>query len=697
MVRHLVEAAGEPYPNPPNDIHPQELDNRYHPREIFCPRSADSSQLAAVMAAAEGTDFILEGPPGTGKSQTIANIIANCLAHGKRVLFVAEKRAALDVVHRRLREEGLEPFCLELHSNKTGKGEVLAQFKQSLDVLESQENQEWEDRAVELGTLRETLNGYSHALHERQPCGLSAYNCLDYLLPRQGQSIARIEKWDDIVNTPSPILERARELSRLVQDRVQQVGKLDDHLLAEIGREDWSPAWAEGMLARVQTLTNLSKEAQQSANELRAWMKRPGLMASLTDLYHLAYLLETLCQSQPVGPAFVTMPWTKVSTDIDSWMALVKERGDLRSELAIFAETRLLALNLDEIQQKWHASQASWFLPKWIGCNFVRKNLQSARADESRLGVDSIPDTLQKALRLRTLNQELSSVAPAAIETVGDFWENGNPSPEKIKEIQTWGESLHSRLLDCAGDDLVWLEHLRQLLAALFREGPAAYALDSTIGSRFVWFLNSFAVFVTEFNAVSDELLLRRATLDGASDHLVAVNALIERFQAGWPHLRLWCAWQKVRAEALGMGLESLIEHFERSGVDPTDLPGLFERSFRRALLFAAIDKDPILKGFFGREHSERIEKFRLLDDRMSLLAREGIRNRLSVGIPREQSNDVSKSEIGLLRKELGKKMRHIPVRQLISRIPTVADHPKCTTSGHLKVHHYSDGKQVPV
>ena len=61
-----------------------------HPRDIFCPRSADSSQLAAVMAAAAGHDFVLEGPPGTGKSQTITNIISHCLAHGKRVLFVAE-------------------------------------------------------------------------------------------------------------------------------------------------------------------------------------------------------------------------------------------------------------------------------------------------------------------------------------------------------------------------------------------------------------------------------------------------------------------------------------------------------------------------------------------------------------------------------------------------------------------------------
>ena len=173
VVNHLVNEAGTQYPNPAEDIRPEQLDNEFHPRDIFCPRSADSSQLAAVMAAAAGHDFVVEGPPGTGKSQTIANIIAHCLAHGKRVLFVAEKRAALDVVYRRLREEGLEPFCLELHSNKTGKADVVAQFDRSLKFVTDSSATDWEHRAAELERLRDSLNGYARALHRRLPCGLS--------------------------------------------------------------------------------------------------------------------------------------------------------------------------------------------------------------------------------------------------------------------------------------------------------------------------------------------------------------------------------------------------------------------------------------------------------------------------------------------------------------------------------------------
>lgn len=91
--------------------------------EIILPISADSSQYTAITDSLDKS-FVLHGPPGTGKSQTITNIIANNIAAGKRVLFVAEKAAALEVVSRRLKDIGVGDFCLELYSEKTKKTEV---------------------------------------------------------------------------------------------------------------------------------------------------------------------------------------------------------------------------------------------------------------------------------------------------------------------------------------------------------------------------------------------------------------------------------------------------------------------------------------------------------------------------------------------------------------------------------------------
>lgn len=132
VVRHVLGRGANPLPPAqfPDEL---SLDLTRDPASALCPVDADSSQLAAVEAALGGATFVLQGPPGTGKSQTIANLIARAAVAGKRVLFVAEKMAALSVVQRRLQHAGLSPFVLELHSAKAGKKEVLEQVRQALD------------------------------------------------------------------------------------------------------------------------------------------------------------------------------------------------------------------------------------------------------------------------------------------------------------------------------------------------------------------------------------------------------------------------------------------------------------------------------------------------------------------------------------------------------------------------------------
>lgn len=129
---------------------------------------ADASQMDAIECAKKGASFVLQGPPGTGKSQTITNIIAECLADGKKVLFVSEKMAALDVVHRRLKDACLDDFTLVLHSYRANKKDVLNQLGRSLELCDSQVK--LADEAYrsldQLLSDRQRLNDYSSQLHE---------------------------------------------------------------------------------------------------------------------------------------------------------------------------------------------------------------------------------------------------------------------------------------------------------------------------------------------------------------------------------------------------------------------------------------------------------------------------------------------------------------------------------------------------
>src|SRR5207248_4718398 len=198
-----------------------QLDQTHRLTETFTPLSSDSSQLAAVYAAAAGKSFVLEGPPGTGKSQTITNIIAQALANGKTVLFVAEKMAALSVVHARLNQLGLGRFCLELHSNKARKLAVIEQLGQALERLPTHEPEQWAWEAQKLEELRQELNQYVETLHRPRTTGESIFQGLSRLIGRRQARHVGLT-WD----APASIDKATLEALRDAVERLQRAGEV---------------------------------------------------------------------------------------------------------------------------------------------------------------------------------------------------------------------------------------------------------------------------------------------------------------------------------------------------------------------------------------------------------------------------------------------------------------------------------------
>lgn len=138
--------------------------------EILTIHDADSSQIHAIQDVLSGKDLVIEGPPGTGKSQTITNIIAAAIAQQKTVLFVAEKMAALNVVHSRMRDAGLGEFCLPIHSTKASRHEVVKAIGDRVKFPRHRICEVEINTAIaELQRLRMQLRGYVVALN--QPAG----------------------------------------------------------------------------------------------------------------------------------------------------------------------------------------------------------------------------------------------------------------------------------------------------------------------------------------------------------------------------------------------------------------------------------------------------------------------------------------------------------------------------------------------
>ena len=172
-----------------------EIEDSIDPCDVLVPLPSDSSQFSAIAESAKGTTFVLHGPPGTGKSQTITNMIANAVDAGKRVLFVAEKQAALSVVKKRLNEIGIGEFCMEFSSGKSAdKAAVIKDIENTLSLKDENTEEAFLREGKEIAETRDALARPYNALHKRRRLGVSVYEgILYYLQNKNAPELVNIE------------------------------------------------------------------------------------------------------------------------------------------------------------------------------------------------------------------------------------------------------------------------------------------------------------------------------------------------------------------------------------------------------------------------------------------------------------------------------------------------------------------------
>jgi len=295
VVKHLIDTPRDPYPSSSVFPNPRTLDQDFGPEQTFCPLPSDSSQLSAVMAAARGKDFVLIGPPGTGKSQTISNLIAQCLAEGKRVLFVSEKIAALDVVFRRLREVGLGEFCLELHSSKARKADVLAQLKNSWDARGEVDLEVWQKEAERLKRTRDELNVYVERMHYRHGNGRSVYDAIGAVV--DGQDVAVLPlSWPSHAAHSQKDTELLREVVDRLEVNATAVGAdaLAKGPFQEIGHADWSPTWQQGVIDAARQLLPVCDDLLADVERFRGVTRLPAVSLTRRARVSIASLARCL-------------------------------------------------------------------------------------------------------------------------------------------------------------------------------------------------------------------------------------------------------------------------------------------------------------------------------------------------------------------------------------------------------------------
>ena len=695
VVRHLIDRPGERIASDAEGGSGLRLDDTHGPTDLLAPLLSDSSQLEAMRAVDDGGDLVLEGPPGTGKSQTITNLIAHLVGNGKTVLFVSEKITALDVVHRRLGEIGLGPFCLELHSAKARKLEVLQQLGEAMDARAGFDEAGWTREAERLAGLRRELNAVVDELHAVRRNGLTVFDAIGTCIASAGRSCAPMA-WADPEIHDRADLERLRETARRIAALAGDVGALHGNALAEIGQTEWSHGWQDELAAALERADAAADHMQRAAATLAAQLPVTGAGTSMAALTAVDALADVLLgapklpaglarrSSDPATQRLLRELATRARARTQQWAAL---GGAWRDDLA--------RLDAAELRREWEGAAAKWWPSSWFAKRSIATRLMGLRSAGVRPSDADVAAMLPLLAAVNAEDRALATMHGDAQQLLGESYAGTQTDWQTVENLDAWSRTFSDAVARVEGVDVTARQGLRPRLEPLVAEHRNLLTPDSPLGSAVVAFRRAFNELSTELGSLG-RLACVDAPLTGPPDSDGALERLrttLARWRGALRSLQPWCVWRGARAAAIAQNLAGLVHLLERGDVALADAETFFERSYREWWLKRTIDAVPTLRGFSSADHQRKIREFREVDERFQKLTRAFVVARLCTKVPKPAPTVAgADSEIGLLQRERQKQRRHLPVRQLVAGMPTVLPRLKpCLLMSPLSVAQYLD------
>uniref|UniRef100_A0A973WVA5 DUF3320 domain-containing protein n=1 Tax=Bradyrhizobium quebecense TaxID=2748629 RepID=A0A973WVA5_9BRAD len=670
VVRHLIDTPTHTYAGGSGSsfIVANTIDQIIDPADLFTPLSADSSQIAAVVAAQRGGDFVLFGPPGTGKSQTIANMITNCLAHQKTVLFVSQKTAALEVVRQRMNSIGLGSYCLEVHSTKAQKSSVLEQLASAWRERDEVTEEHWSSAAGDLKAKRDQLNKLVSALHRRRANGMTAYEAFGRVVADRGR-LPDIELSWPVGTVHSPAeLARMRDTCADIRTALQAVGDPATHPLQGIEQTKWNPAWVQALQQHVDRLQAALIEVKTAAEGLAISV---GLEQVITDglLPQLVKLASVMLHADAAdGVLLLTDDALEHVRALSDLADAVRRLEAKRAELSAEYDLKATHLDLEELQRDWFEACAS---------NMV---MRGSRKKKVRLVLEpycsgGVPDDIGRDIvvmqDLAILLREIAMIRPrfAGIERL---WRGTATDVARFDSLILWADSMRD-VVDAVKLDDVAPERLLAYVAdqlnrdvARFRPGGQARRAFEAMTRAFPAMREAARALGACVGLEEPESIISVET--GWIDKLLERTA---RWKANVIKAPQWATWQAAAQGARGAGLSPLIDAVEQGRIAGQEITRAFEYSYARWTAEAIVNEDETLSSFLAQKHEATIEGFVAADKKIGDLARQIVKARIGTALP-TQTNFGADPEWGTLAREINKKAKHIPLRQLFGRIPNV-------------------------
>lgn len=663
---------------------PQEIDSYFRPLHTFQVLDADSSQQKAIMAVKKGCDFVMEGPPGTGKSQTIANIISECLADGKKVLFVSQKMAALEVVKKRLTQVGLNNYCLELHSRKTSKNIVVKELAKTLEELKQVDHQH-DKELLKLEKIKEQLNKYVNELH-------TSYGKLR-MTPYQAFGIISL---CNVNNDLGVIFDNAKNWGKRQYDNCcNLLDNLENHLvfigppkdhnwygseLTEINYREKLKI-QEYMINFVHSLEGLKTVKEHLSN--LCYFKNPSTLGEIDMLLDASKLLNTM----PRIPfsIFKDQRWDSRRLEIEKLVQNIKFFSNYKNELSDKYNKEIFQLkDLADISNNYKtASRNIIFIFNSIflrSRNKIKPLLKNRKKYNPSL--KEIVNDLEKIKLGQDFLKKIEDKSELARDLFDDFWEGIDTSYEQVYKVFNWVKSFryylsnsyfHKEIIQKVEGQQINLEEIERKRDQLTRNLENFNEFINCLFESIKFNINKY--FGKNFKEIK----------------LNDINLKIINMKKSIDNVDNWLRYQRLLESSKEQGLGYFIDKLLSTGVSLENLADLFKNEFLKSWLDACFEERKDLKFFSGIKHEKLIRDFRKLDNKQINLAKIRIRHKLSGNIDGEW--DASNySELGVLKREIKKSRKHLSIRKLFQLCPHILlDLKPCLMMSPLTVSQFLD------
>lgn len=635
---------------------------------------ADFSQMSAIYDAKMGNSFVLQGPPGTGKSQTITNLIAEFLYDNKKVLFVSEKLAALKVVYNNMKKVGLSDFCLEIHSNKASKKEVIAELYRVLTLGKKNLSKNAEIETEMLKKYKSELDMYAEVLHKVLPnVNKSPYEILSLI--SQYKDISSFEY----------VFENLNEVDTDYILECMAAIELFENYSEFIGFDYRENCWYGYNNQEINYQTKMAlKKNLDELSEYFAQLNK--LVANVEKIANIEINnFENFDKNLEVLRFFPSLSFydskifnkenlIKINAVIKVCMSYESQLKDLEKSVYNVYSDKILELDARKFSNKFNGDYNTLF--RFFNKDYKKdlQTLKSYQVDKSRnVKFSQIKDLMIKLEQMKELKSKISEnrTSLKALFSSSEFAQESTDLSKISNELIKLEKVIYDDFDGFEDIEKTELENVNKSIKELlsFYDGSVQNR-DSLREMQ-----NSFDLDVVNFEKM--QFFDAKAKLSG--------------FLENFDEFENWIRFVVVLEKFEKLNLKNFIEKSIDFSINRETLHLTFEKMIYNQLVYSVIEKDAVLLNFTRMTQDSNVINFRKKDKLRFEISKAEIIAKLMRNMP-DSNSIASESQVSTLVREANKKSKQKPVRVLFREIDQLVKRLKpCMLMSPLSVSSYLD------